>query len=164
MELLTKLDLYEILHYVKEMGLGTDFYHPEFFGVGMLSGVNHIAIGFGFSCVKYMIRGDGTKADSVLGGCMCGKWLFYAYRYRDVFKAYDVICEVMVTLGTAITIKACRRTKENIYREKVMVLGPCSEGSYTWWAEQEDEMQNMVDILIGHFYINCVWPSMDQDE
>jgi len=33
---LTDLDLYEMLHYAKEMGLGANFYHPEFFDAGML--------------------------------------------------------------------------------------------------------------------------------
>lgn len=161
---LSDLDLYEMLHYAEEMGLGANFYHPEFFDAGMLPHDVDIANSFHFSCVKYLVRGDGTEADPVPGECACGIWLFHAYGCGDVFKAYDVICGATVTSGTAITVKACKGTKGHTHRAKVKVLGPCGERSCTWWAEREAGIQDMANRLANDFYMDRAWPPMDQDD
>jgi hypothetical protein len=76
------------------MELGRTFFHPEFFRRGTLPQPDahntDLANGFGFTSIKYLVREDGTEVDPTSRGCMCGKWMFYAYGCKDIFKECNV--------------------------------------------------------------------------
>lgn len=154
-------DLAEQQYEAHLLGLGDEFFHPEFFMRGTMprtgDATSDLVNGFGFVPLYHLIREGGTQADPVPGGCICGKWNFNAYGCGHTFREYNVICGMTKAAGGSVTATACASTKGIIHTARRRILGPCGIQGCNWWMERTAAMDELATRLLEDYHMDRVW-------